>query len=187
MKIIAAFVLLAFTMIVNSQMGLGFGNGFSGGNNFGGRQSNVSQGIGGLGNNFGNNGGNGVGNNPIGGIGNSSGGSSTNNANNTNGTNNVYRPLAVGVSARRKDNNGYDYGIINSGPSPMFSGRTFQPPLRRIVSGTNSVASIRQYLRLNSREGQFETNAQSSGQGAGSTGQGSTNGASISSPPAKAN
>ena len=178
MKIIVIFILLSLAAIANGQIGLGFGNGF-GNNSFGGGFGNnfgVRQPVGGgnLGNNFNNsnnNGGSGLGGNL---------GGSTSNTNSVSNTNNVYRPLTVGINSRRKDNNGYDYGVINAGTSPMFSGRIFQTPLRKIAGGTNSVASIRQYLRLNSREGQFEFEQ-------GSAGQTNSNNVSINGTSTKAN
>lgn len=180
--------------------GNGISNSFGNGGGFGIGQSTTSQGMSqvggnGFGNNFGNrpgnNNGNGFGGGFGGGLGNSGGSnagggsgvgnnSGNNGTNSVSNTNNVYRPSAVGMNQRRKDNNGYDYGVINSGPSPMFSGRVFQNPLRRVVVGTNSIASARQYLRLNSREGSWEVDSQSFSQN-------SSNRLSVSSSPKKAN
>lgn len=184
--------------------GGGFGNGFGNGGGFGVRQSSMGQGMGQVGGNgFGNSFGNGLGNNSGNGIGggfgsgsgnsgglNSGGGNGVgsnignNGTNSVNNTNNVYRPAAVGINQRRKDNNGYNYGIINADPSSMFSGRTFSSPIRRVVMSTNSLSSTRQYLRLNSRSGKVEADPEPNSSGIG---QNNTNKSSVNSIPTKTN
>ena len=97
------------------------------------------------------------------------GGGGNNNTNNTAGGVNAGRGQG-GLNGSRILNNGYTRGELSSFSAPMFGGRTLQAPLRRIDGGTNSTASGRAYLRLNSREGSFETG--SAGGGGGNAGGG---------------
>ena len=113
---------------------------------------------------------------PAGGGAQQPGGGGNNNTNNTAGGVNAGRGQG-GLNGSRILNNGYTRGELSSFSAPMFGGRTLQAPLRRIDGGTNSTASGRAYLRLNSREGSFETG--NAGGGGGNAGGGAQTGGGV--------